>query len=156
MKTEDINNLIDLYFDGELKKEAEALLFTQLSINDESREYFKSMNLLKSEINDSVKEFPEELEARIFHSTFGQIKSEKRFFELPQFVPHLVLYTLTIILLTFSIIFYNRLNNYEETLQIKTQQVNQQSQLIELLLNSLPATEVKGNVENEIIIKANI
>ena len=35
-------------------------------------------------------------------------------------------------------------------------QINQQSQLIQILLNSLPPAEVKTQLENEIIIKANL
>jgi hypothetical protein len=58
MKTEEFKELINLYFDGELKKEKEILLFTNLSQNEEARIYFKEMNLLKTAAGTLTEEYP--------------------------------------------------------------------------------------------------
>ena len=42
MNSNKINEMINAYFDGELEKGNEALLFTQLSQSDEGREYFET------------------------------------------------------------------------------------------------------------------
>ena len=48
MEDKKIIEMINLYCDGELKKEEESFLFTQLSENYEAREYFKQFNSLQS------------------------------------------------------------------------------------------------------------
>ena len=41
MNDDKLIEMINLYFDGELEKSREPQLFSQLSANDEAREYFK-------------------------------------------------------------------------------------------------------------------
>ena len=46
MSTNEIIAMIDLYFDGELEKGKEPIMFTMLSQDLEGREYFKKLNAL--------------------------------------------------------------------------------------------------------------
>ena len=62
MDDEKILEMINKYFDGELEKGEEMLLFTRLSSSDEGRKYFKQLNRIRSAVDDSIEEFPEELE----------------------------------------------------------------------------------------------
>ena len=58
MNTEEIKKTIQLYFDGELEKNEEPLLFTSLSQDEEARDYFKSMNLLKNAVDETEGRIP--------------------------------------------------------------------------------------------------
>ena len=56
------NNIIDminLYFDGELEKEDEAFLFSLISSDAEGRDYFKIMTTLKESYRVSEKLYPQ-------------------------------------------------------------------------------------------------
>jgi negative regulator of sigma E activity len=84
MNTEELKNMIQLYFDGELEKNKEPLLFTSLSQDAEARDYFKSMNLLRNTVKGTEEEFPQELEERIFYSLKKEeVKNKSSFFNLP-------------------------------------------------------------------------
>ena len=64
--------MINLYLDGELKKDQELFLFTRLAADDEAREYFSQLNNIKTALAGSPVEFPEDLDERIL----GTISSE--------------------------------------------------------------------------------
>ncbi len=64
MSTDDIKKLINEYFDDEMKKEEEVFLFTTLSQDEEAREYFKKMNLLKTSLDEVKEDFPLELRGK--------------------------------------------------------------------------------------------
>ena len=68
MTTDEIKNLVQLYFDNELEKDKEPFLFSILSGNYEAREYFKQLSLIKKIVDNSIEQFPQELEERIFNS----------------------------------------------------------------------------------------
>ena len=76
MEDKKLLEVINSYFDGELEKGHEPLLFTQLSLNSEAREYFKQLNKIKAAIEESVEDFPEELDERILRSVSST--SEKK------------------------------------------------------------------------------
>ena len=80
MSSENIFEMIDMYFDGELKKQEETFLFSELSGNIEAREYFKNSGILKTIVHSEKETFPEELEERILRS-IGD-KDEKSFLVL--------------------------------------------------------------------------
>ncbi len=133
------------------QKREEILLFTQLSQNDEAREYFKDMNLLRTTTESSFVEYPEKLDEKIL----SQLKREEptpilrinrsRIFEM-------VSVGFAILLLAISFFFYNESMQYRNKLEVTSQQVNQQNQLIQVLFNSLPQADVNGKIENEIIV----
>jgi len=151
MNTEEIKTTISQYFDNELTKSEEVILFTKLSQNDEAREYFKEMNLLKTISDELVEEYPNNLDDKIF----SQIKSEEKAIQPKSNRSNIfaaISYGLAIVLLALSIFFYNESMQYRNKLDLTYHQVNQQNQMIQVLFNSLPQSEVRGTLENEIII----
>lgn len=151
MNTSDVHNLIDKYFDGELKKTEETILFSNLSQDEDAREYFKRHNLLKTSIQDSVEPFPDELEERIFYN-IGKV-SEKGFY--PFFrrnVFHLTAYAATILLFIASLFFYNQKSYMGDQLKISAKQIEHQNKLINVLYNSMPTAEVNSVVDYRVIV----
>lgn len=155
MKNEEYKYLINAYFDGELGREKESMLFTFLSHNEECREYFKSMNEIKSAVHESIEEFPQELEERIYYSiqqsenkTFGSFFSNKFFVAAS--------YTVAALLLVFSIMSFNESNNYKSKLDKTIEHINKQEQIIQLIMNSMPAPTVSAEQNNEVIVTSNL
>ena len=107
METKEIKFMVDSYFDGELEKGNEPVLFSLLSSDTEAREYFKKLNLLKTSNINSVEEFPQQLDERILRSIessnqkFVQTNIYKNIFKA-------VAYSATIILLILTIFFYSK------------------------------------------------
>ncbi|OGU59211.1 MAG: hypothetical protein A2V66_11330 [Ignavibacteria bacterium RBG_13_36_8] len=149
----DLQLMINQYFDGCLDKNKEPVLFTQLSQNEEGRDYFKKLSSIQSVINDTTEDFPDYLEERILYSldNSGQ-KRFHMFFNKNIFA--FVSYSVALILLFLSIFFYSQVLSYRERYETKVQQVNQQGEIMKLLFNSLPVTEVKSALDNEIIVRA--
>jgi hypothetical protein len=154
MNTEELKNMIQLYFDGELEKNKEPLLFTSIAQNSEAREYFKSMNLLKYSVEDTEEEFPQELEERIFYSLKYKQINKRGFTNSP--AVRIISYSIVAILIIVNIYLLGRISSYNEKMNNVETIVQKQNQVIELLYNSIPAAEVKAEWENEIIIKANL
>lgn len=151
MNTEEIKNIINQYFDNELTKAEEIILFTRLSQNEEARNYFKEMNMLKSVIDESESEFPLKLDERIFSG----IKRKEQNYLPPKGTNKIfqyLAYAVSIILLAISLYFYNESIQYKNKLESSYQQVYQQNEMIKFLFNSLPTTEVKSKVENQIVV----
>ncbi len=151
MTTEQINMMIDSYFDGELEKGKEPILFTHLSLNEECRDYFKALNKIRNEISETVEDFPLELEERILYSAAS---AEKKWFRFPVVnnFPALVSYAAIIILLTLSIFLFSQSIHYKATLEAKTEQISNQNQLIELFYNAmLPSVDVQAKLTGNIV-----
>ena len=151
MSTEKIKEIINQYFDNELTKSEEVLLFTQLSQNEETRSYFKEMNFLKSVMEEATEDFPQELENKIL----SNLKKEEKAIYTPKpisRVANYLSYAFAIILLALSIFFYNESMQYRNKLELTYQQVYQQNQMIQALFNTLPQTEVRGTIENAVIV----
>ena len=153
MNTEDIKLMADEFLDGELDKNKEPILFTHLSLDEEARDYFKSLNSIKSVMDSTIEEFPESLDSRILYS-INSTNKRNIFFTVRNNIPALLSYTLTVVLLVVSVVFYSQTLDYKKTIDQKVEQVDQKNQMIELLMNSLPQTEVNANLDNEVIIKA--
>lgn len=151
MNTEEIKKTIQLYFDGELEKNEEPLLFTSLSQDEEARDYFKSMNLLKNAVDETKEEFPRELEERIFYSLKKEeVKSISGFFKLP--ITRIISYSIAVILIIINIYLLGRINAYSDKVNAVQTVVQNQNQMIELLFNSFPVTEVKAVKTNNNIL----
>ena len=151
MNTEKIKEIINQYFDNELTKSEEVLLFTQLSQNEEARNYFKEMNLLKSVLEEAIEEFPQGLDNKVL----SNLKKEEKVIYAPKpisRVANYLSYAFAILLLALSIFFYNESMQYRNKLELTYQQVYQQNQMIQVLFNSLPQAEVRGSLENTIIV----
>ena len=151
MNTEELKRMIQIYFDGELEKNKEPLLFSSLSQDDEARDYFKSVNLLKNAVEETKEDFPQELEERIFYSLRKkEVKSISSVFNLP--VTRIISYSVAIILIIINIYLLGRINSYSDKVNAVQTVVQNQNQMIELLFNSLPATEVKAAKTNNHIL----
>ena len=152
----DIKKLINEYFDSELEKSEEVVLFSILSQNEEARDYFKKLNIIRTSLNESREEFPTELEERIFHSIDNKNQKRKSFIASHNLFA-VGSYTVAIILLVVSIILFNKINDYKQEMDNAVKIISAKSETIELLMrNTLPTTEVKANFPNEIIIKSNM
>ena len=104
MNTEKIKEIINQYFDNELTKSEEVLLFTQLSQNEGARSYFKEMNLLKTVMTETVKDYPQSLDDKIL----PKLKGEEKIIYAPKPINRVVSYSsyaLAIFLLALSIFF---------------------------------------------------
>ena len=53
MTTNELIQMIDEYFDGELENGEETILFISLSKNEEARNYFKRQHILKSSMQET-------------------------------------------------------------------------------------------------------
>ena len=156
MSTEDIQKLINEYFDDEMKKEEEAFLFTTLSQDEIAREYFKNMNLLKTSLNEVREDLPLELEERIYYSLEDKVQKGKNFFSFRNLFA-MGSYAVAIILLFVSIVLFLKVRDYKKDMENAANIISAKSETIELLFeNTLPSTVVKAKFPNEIIVKSNL
>lgn len=153
MNTQKIKNIINQYFDNELSKSEEVILFTQLSMNEEAREYFKQMNLLKTTTESLIEEYPNELDVKIFEK-MKEEKTDKLFSYGSSKIFTVIGYSLAIVLLAFSLFFYNQSIKFKDKLELTNERIYHQNQMIQVLYNTLPQAEVKEKLNNEIIVTA--
>lgn len=148
MNTESLKNMIRLYLDGELERNKETLLFTQLSQDTEARDYFKSMSILKNAVHETENEFSQQLEERIFYS----LKKKKiSRFDTPS-IFKVVSYSLVVLLVLINIYLLGRIDSNNNKIQEFEKVVDRQNYLIEILYNSLPTIEVKPVKQSNQII----
>lgn len=150
---EKIKETIHQYFDNELSKGEEVMLFNRLSDHEEAREYFKQMNLLRTTTDSSIEEYPEELDVKII-SNLKEEKAAFPFFRDSAKMFTAISYVFAVILLVLSIFFYNESMQYKNKLELTNQRVDQQNRMIKVLYNSLPQAEIKEKLNNEIIVTA--
>lgn len=157
MKTDDLRNMIDLYFDGELEKSKEPILFSLLSQDAEGREYFKKLNALKSEIGNSLESFPAALDEKILRSV-GQIDEKRISALINKKVFSVIAYSATIILLILTIFFYSRAEEYKVQFVDLTREVKKQNDRLELIMNAMPQVEVTGGYlkTKQIVVRPNM
>lgn len=151
MSTEKFQEIINQYFDNELTKAEEVVLFTRLSQNEEARNYFKEMNLLKNTIEATEEEYPQKLDLKIL----SRIKTKKQIDVKNRSVNRIfnyISYVFALILLIISLLFYNNSIQYKNKLELTYQQMYMQNQMIQVLFNTLPQVEVSEKLENTIIV----
>lgn len=151
MNKSDLKLMINQYYDGELEKGKEPLLFTQLSQDEESREYFKHLNTFHNTLQDTVEEFPDYLEERILHSLETPDKKGWQDIFNKNLLSALS-YSVAVVLIFVSLFFYFQTQSYKEKYDVKVEQVKQQNQTMELLFHSLPAAEVVTTPENQVVV----
>lgn len=155
MQEHKIIEMINLYFDGELNKSEEVSLFSLLTADQNGREYFKQLNVIRNAADNSTEELPAELEERILRSV-GTQKSAGRWF-LPKIrMFSAISYAAALLLLFISGYLFFKVSSYQERVDNLSNQMTIQSRTIEMLFNSLPGVEVRATFDNEIIIKPNI
>lgn len=151
---DDLKNLIELYFDGELDKGMEAVLFTKLSESEDARNYFKQLNFLKASLSQNMIEFPVELEQKIF-SRISKKKIE--YVESPiKNIQNYFAYAVTVILLIMSLFMFYEAREYRAQLTDTTRQLSEQQKTINLLINSLPSVQVESKLNNTVFVKADM
>jgi hypothetical protein len=150
----DIEEMINKYFDEELTKNQEIMLFSILSQDGEAIDYFKKMNLLRNTAEKTKEEFPAALDEKILLSLSK--KGNKKALIGGQRMLLFGSYALAVILLIISAFLFNSLNNYRQEVDNAVNEVKAKTQMIDFILNNtLPAAEVRAVNANEIIIKAN-
>ncbi|MEW6508763.1 MAG: hypothetical protein AB1432_13565 [Bacteroidota bacterium] len=147
-----MESIINLYFDGELDKNNEAFLFSELSRNEECRDYFRQVNRFKNMIQVTNDEFPPELDRRILNS----VKSTKPKIEFRRSIFPVLSYSLTIIMLIVSLFLFMEVREYRSEIQKTSERLLEQQKTINLLINSLPPVEVETELKNTVIIRANL
>lgn len=151
----EFEKLINDYFDGELEKSKEPILFSMLSNDEDARNYFKQMNSLKTNIPFTMEEIPYDLEKKILYTVAERnTKSVFNFSRTNIFA--FASYAATIILLVLTIFLFIQTQDYKNTIQKVSGQIENQKEEIQLLINSLPAAEVTTKYDNPIIVKANL
>ena len=146
-----MEEIINKYFDGESSREEETFMFTQLSLDENARKYFKSLNFLKNTVEETKEDFPNKLDEKLLLSLTNMEESKLNYrknFNLPASIAYVISVILLIILLSFR----SELSDYKENLNLQMQQVNHQNKMIELLFNSLPPAIVSAKLKNPIIV----
>jgi len=151
----EIETLINLYFDGELEKGKEPVLFTLLSQDEEARNYFKQMNALKTNIPFTMEEVPYNLEKKILY-TVAEKNSKPIFIFHRSNILSFASYAITVVLFIVTIFLFIQSRDYKNTIELVSKQIENRNQEIQLLLNSLPAAEVTTTYENPIVVKAKL
>ncbi len=144
MNTNEIISMIDFYFDGELEKGKEPLMFSLLSQDAEAREHFKKMNALKSMFAASAEQFPSTLDEKILRSVSGLNERQSAFF-INKKVFSAITYSVTVILLILTMFFYSKSEEYKVQFFDLTREVKKQNDKLELLMNALPQVDVSGS-----------
>lgn len=157
MDTNEIITMIELYFDGELEKGKEPVMFSLLSQDTETREYFKMMNTLRSVFTTSTEQFPSPLDEKILRSVSGLNEKQTAFF-INKKVFSAITYSITVILLVLTMFFYSKSEEYKVQFFDLTREVKKQNDRLELLMNALPQVDVSGSYfrTKQIIVRPNI
>jgi hypothetical protein len=154
MSENKILEMISLYFDGELEKSKEVILFTMLSSDQTARDYFKQLGVIRNAIDNSTEDLPVELEERILRSVGLKASTKSGFFSNIK-IFSAISYAAALILLFLSGYLFFKVSNYQERVDNLSQQMIYQTKTIQMLYNSLPGVEVRATFDNEIIIKPN-
>jgi len=147
--------LMNLYFDGELEKSKEANLFTLLASDQSKREYFRQLIVVRNSVENSMVEFPLELEKRILRSLGTKSSARIRIFSNNK-IFSAISYAVALILLFLSGYLFFKVSSFQDRVDNLSGQIVNQSKTIQMLYNSLPVVEVSATFDNEIIIKPNI
>jgi len=147
--------MINLYFDGELEKSKEVDFFNMLASDQTARDYFKQLSVIRNAVDNSIEDFPAELEERILRSVGSKVAAKTGVFSNIK-IFSAVSYAAALVLLFLSGYLFFKVSNYQERVDNLSQQMIIQSKTIQMLYNSLPGIEVLSTIDNAIIIKPNI
>jgi len=141
--------MISAYIDGELPKEREGFLFTHLASCGECRQEFKAQSQIQREVKINQLEVNGKFEEKIFDSilerktTFSGRWITK---QTPIYVNYLLGAAIIAIMLFsfFQVASLRRdLNLFQERYEASLRQMNYQASQIYLMMNSMPAVEIK-------------
>jgi hypothetical protein len=151
----EILEMINLYADGELDRKEEASLFVLLLQEEEARNYFRSLQIMKTGIAQSVEEVPDKLEEKIVKSVTDRQTLKTSFSSVRTFTSKIP-YAFTAILLILCMYIFLKFDSYQAKLEVISNQLQNQNKTIEMLYNSLPAAEVTGQLKNKIIVTSKL
>lgn len=151
----ELMELINLYADGELESKDEVSLFVLLSQNEEARQYFKNLQILKTGIAESVEEMPGHLEEKIIKSAVNG-KTKKNYLSQKKSFSSKLPYAFAVILLILCTYIFLKFDNYQTKFETISNRLQIQNETIELLYNSMPTVEVTGQLQNKIIITSKL
>jgi len=165
MIDEKVQIMINEYFDRELGTEKENYLFSVLSSDEESRNYFKEMNRLKMLVNSGMEEFPIGIDAKIKAavSTGQRAVGGERWamggnrYSVGKKIVNYFAYAVFLAVIVAGFFLYRGYENQNMRLQTTEQILEKQEELLKLITtNQLTPVTVEPEYKNEIIIKANI
>lgn len=153
MMNDEIFRMIDSYVDGELSRPDEDILFEQLALHSDARDYFRKVNIIKNQTESLTNEFPMLLEKKIIGSV--QRNSLQRYPYGARIIG-IAAAGISVILLVISLLLLSLVSDYRNEINSAVIQMKKQNIMIEALYNSFPPTEVHAQYSNEIIIKPKI
>ncbi len=145
--------MIDSYIDGELNRSDEDILFEQLAVDPDARDYLRKVNLINKQTRHSAVNLPSSLEQNILSSV--NRKSARRISRGARITGYFSA-GISIILLIISLFLLGQVSDYRNEFNSAMDQMKKQNQMIEALYNSYPAAEVHARYSNEIIVKPKI
>jgi hypothetical protein len=156
MNNDELKNMIESYFDGELDKNSEPVLFTMLSGNPEGRQYFKQLHALQVAVTQSTEPFPDELEQKIFHSIKAEKPELKKNIHFRDMAFRITSIAAALFLFVMCSLFFLELKDSKIKLESITEQLKDQKETMNVILNySLPAVVINPDADPGIIIRAN-
>ncbi len=155
MSENKILEMINLYFDGELTKSEEVSLFSLLAGDQNARDYFKQLSIIRNAVDSDIEDVPVELEERILRSVGSTAAAKKGIFSNIK-IFSAVSYAAALVLLFLSGYLFFKVSNYQERVDNLSQQMIYQSKTIDLLLNSLPSVEIRASTNKDRIFKSKI
>lgn len=155
MSENKIKELINLYFDGELAKSEEENLFTLLASDQTARDYFRQLSTIRNAVDNSIEDFPLDLEERILRTVGSKVSSKSGMFSNTR-IFSAISYAAAVVLLVLSGYLFFKVSGYQERVESLSQQMMYQTRTIQMLYNSLPGVEIVGTIDNKIVIKPKI
>jgi hypothetical protein len=157
MVSDELRNMVDLYFDCELEKNKEPVLFTALAIDVDAREYFKNLHVLQALVTESIESFPVELEENI-RASVKPIKTKSyNYINFTNRMSHIISITAAAILFIVCSLLFLDVKDYKSKIATITEQAKEQNEIMNLVLNnSLPEFVISPDTKNEIIIRAKL
>jgi hypothetical protein len=157
MVNDELRNMVDLYFDGELEKNKEPLLFTALAVDIDAREYFKNLHVLQALVTESTESFPVDLEENIRASVKPVKIKSYNYINIRNRMSHIVSISAAAILFIVCSLLFLDVNDYKSKIAAITEQAQEQNEVMTLILNnSLPEFVISPNTKNEIIVRAKL
>lgn len=150
MLTDELREMINLYFDNELKKGKEPALFEMLANNAEAQDYFSNLHKLSRELKASDIQFPAVLEENILRTLAGRATNAGKK------TARVYYYAAAVVVLILCGFIFTEMSIYKKELTALNNRIVNQNETIMQLYNSIPAAVVTAEPKYEIIVKANL
>lgn len=159
MNCEQYKDLIQEFHDGELPRQSEALLFMHLSSCEECREFLKLLNLSSVSLKEETLSYPSHMDERILRG----LASAKKVNIFTKSIPAYITYAITLMLIAVLIFSFNSSSHQKSEIRQVINVLNEQNSIVreqnkqlQMLMNGLPEASITSELENKIIINANM